>query len=343
MDAMFAEMDLHANFLADKNLSSVYFGGGTPSLLEEVDLGKFIEKTHQLFEVADDAEITLEANPDDLTAEKLRFYKNIGINRLSIGTQSFFDDELILMNRSHRAQQAISAVKRAQDAGLENITIDLIFGMPKSTLSKWKENIETAISLEVPHFSAYSLTTEPKTALHKMVENGSVILPTEAESLAQYRALCDTAKTHGFMHYELSNYGKPGFESRHNTSYWNGTPYLGIGPSAHSFDGENRQWNVANNTVYAKYISAKKDWFERENISEKDRFNEMVMTGLRTAKGVNIHQIENLFGAKIADQLLADAAAKMECGKLQFHENQLTIPEEYWMLSDGIIADLFWV
>ncbi len=343
MDAMLAEMDLQANFLADKKLTSVYFGGGTPSLLPDVDLGNFIEKAHRNFEVQADAEITLEANPDDLTADKLRFYKNIGINRLSIGTQSFFDDELELMNRSHHAQQAISAVKRAQDVGLENITIDLIFGMPKSTLAKWNENLKTAMALQVPHFSAYSLTIEPKTALHKMVENGQVILPTEEESLAQYRALCAAAKTNGFAHYELSNYGKPGFESRHNTSYWNGTPYLGIGPSAHSFNGEIRQWNVANNAAYAKNIGTKNTWFEKENIAEKDRFNEFVMTGLRTAKGISLQTIETRFGAQIADQLLADAQSKLECGKLALHKNTLTIPEEYWMLSDGIIADLFWV
>jgi oxygen-independent coproporphyrinogen-3 oxidase len=273
----------------------------------------------------------------------LAVFKRANINRLSIGTQSFYNRELELMNRSHNAEEAKSSIMRAQDAGFENITIDLIFGMPGSTLASWQDNVNTALALQIPHLSAYSLTVEPKTALHKMIESGKLILPNEAVSLAQYEALCTLTKAAGFTHYELSNYSKPGFESKHNTSYWNGTPYLGIGPSAHIFDGQTRQWNVANNTQYSVQISAQKEWFEVEKISEKERFNEVVMTGLRTAKGVSLSAIESAFGAEVADNLLADAAAKLECGKLLLVGDVLTIPEKHWMLSDSIISDLFWV
>ncbi len=343
MDAMQRELDLRAEYLSNKNISSIYFGGGTPSLLEEKDLVGFLEKIYKTYNVAADAEITLEANPDDLSAANLAVFKRANINRLSIGTQSFYNRELEMMNRSHNAEEAKSSIMRAQDAGFENLTIDLIFGMPGSTLASWQVNINTALALQIPHLSAYSLTVEPKTALFKLIEKGIIILPTEELTLAQYAALCKTTKAAGFTHYELSNYSKPGFLSKHNTSYWNGTPYLGIGPSAHSFNGQTRQWNVANNTQYSVQIGAQKPWFEVEEISEKDRYNEVVMTGLRTSKGISISAIETDFGAHVADNLLADAAAKLECGKLLLVDDVLTIPEKHWMLSDSIISELFWV
>ena len=335
------ELDLQRDYLADKNLTSIYFGGGTPSLILEEDVLMFLDKINQQYVVETDAEITLEANPDDLTKEKLATFKRAGINRLSIGIQSFYDDELQLMNRSHNAMEAERCVKLAQDIGFENITIDLIFGLPGSTLQKWQHNLDKAISLKVPHFSAYSLTVEPTTALAKMIEKGKMSLPEESEVLLQYRALCQTTKKAGFTHYELSNYGKPGFESRHNTSYWSGAPYLGIGPSAHSFNGHSRQWNIANNTLYTKNIDSGKAWFEREEISTKDAFNEFVMTGLRTSAGIILDEVENKFHR--SEQLLQDAQAKLECGKLELNGDTLIIPENEWMMSDSIISDLFWV
>ena len=343
MDAMLQELSLRANYLEDKKISSIYFGGGTPSLLQEKELRSFIDTIYQTFDVAADAEITLESNPDDLSAASLKLFKRANINRLSIGTQSFFDAELKLMNRSHNAEEAKASIMRAQDVGFENLTIDLIFGMPGGDEKTWRTNVETAIGLQIPHLSAYSLTVETKTALAKMVHNGEIILPPEDVVLAQYKLLCALTKEAGFAHYELSNYGKPGFESRHNTSYWNGTPDLGIGPSAHSFNGQTRQWNIANNTKYSTYLNAKKDWWESEELDEKERFNEFVMTGLRTAKGISLNVIDERFGNQRVDQLVQDAQAKLECAKLILEDDVLKIPEKHWMLSDAIIAELFWV
>jgi oxygen-independent coproporphyrinogen-3 oxidase len=343
MDAMLREMQLRADYLRNKTLSSVYFGGGTPSLLEPDDLYRIIEQTHTLFKVAADAEITLEANPDDLTSVALKVYRQAGINRLSIGTQSFFDVDLKLMNRAHSAKEAEGSIKRAQDAGFENITIDLIYGMPDADFTRWQTNVQKAIDLQIPHLSAYALTVEPKTALAKKVTDGEITVAPETAVEQQYLYLCEAMKADGFAHYELSNFGKPGFESQHNTSYWNSTPYLGIGPSAHSFDGQTRQWNVANNTLYADKVGGLQPWFEEEEISETDAFNEYVMTGLRTAKGISLAEIDKRFGDLRTERLLRDANNYLECGRLILNDDQLFIPEKDWLISDRIISDLFWV
>jgi oxygen-independent coproporphyrinogen-3 oxidase len=343
MAAMLREIELRKNILTSKKLSSVYFGGGTPSLLAEKDLFAFVQKIHSTFDVEASAEITLEANPDDLTIERLRIFKAAGINRLSIGTQSFFDDELKLMNRVHNAQEAESAIKRAQDAGFENITIDLMYGMPGNINHRWQQNVAKAISLQVPHVSAYALTVEPKTALAKMVKNGEVVLPNDDTIAQQYHHLCREMAVDGFNHYELSNFGKPGFYSAHNTAYWNGTPYLGIGPGAHSFVEHMRQANVANNSIYLQKVNAGEPWWETEEVDEKDRLNEYLMTGLRTARGVSITTIENNFGTFAADKVLREAANYLECGRLQLNDDNLIIPEKEWLISDRIISDLFWV
>lgn len=343
LDAMVSELDMQREYLRDKKLSSIYFGGGTPSLLQEKDLLKFIELAHHYFDLDVDAEITLEANPDDLSKEALKTFRQAGINRLSVGTQSFFDADLKLMNRVHSAQEAEGSIKRAQDAGFENLTIDLIYGMPDSTQEMWQRNVEKAILLEVPHLSSYALTVEPNTALAKMVERGDIIPLDEAGTTKQYHGLCRLMKEAGFDHYELSNFGKPGFYSRHNTSYWSGVPYLGIGPSAHSFDGKTRQWNVANNTKYSTAITANNTWFELEELSESDAFNEYIMTGLRTANGVSLTSIDERFGDYRSDKLMRDAQNYMECGRLALDDDRLYIPEREWMISDRIISDLFWV
>jgi oxygen-independent coproporphyrinogen-3 oxidase len=343
LDAMFSELEMQRNYLADKKLSSIYFGGGTPSLLQEEDLIKFIELAHINFQVDADAEITLEANPDDLNKKALNTFRQAGINRLSIGTQSFFNADLKLMNRVHSAQDAEGSIKRAQDAGFENLTIDLIYGMPDSSLANWEENVQRAISLGVPHLSSYALTVEPNTALAKMVEKGAVIPLEEDGTAAQYQLLCRLLKEAGFEHYELSNFGKPGFYSRHNTSYWSGVPYLGIGPSAHSFDGLTRQWNVANNTTYSKAITTGECWFEMEELSQSDAFNEYIMTGLRTAGGINLTSIDERFGDYRSERLIRDAQNYLECGRLTLEDDRLFIPEREWLISDRIISDLFWV
>jgi len=343
MAALLRELALRADYLSDKLLSSVYFGGGTPSLLENDDLLRLMEQTNTLFTLAADAEITLEANPDDLTKTALKNFRQAGINRLSIGTQSFFDADLMLMNRAHSASEAESSIKRAQDAGFENLTIDLIYGMPDADFARWRANVQKAIDLHIPHISAYALTVEPKTALAKKVESGELIVASELAVEQQYLQLCEALKSEGFAHYELSNFGKPGFESRHNTSYWNGTPYLGIGPSAHSFDGKTRQWNVANNSLYAAKVGAQTPWFEEEEIGENDQFNEYVMTGLRTAKGILLSEIDARFGDYRTERLLRDASNYLECGRLVQADDRIFIPEQDWLISDRIISDLFWV
>lgn len=340
---MLLELELRMNYLENKNLSSVYFGGGTPSLLEMDDLLRLLEKINTLFNVSTDAEITLEANPDDLTYQVLKNFRNAGINRLSIGTQSFFDVDLAVMNRAHTASEAEGSIKRAQDAGFENLTIDLIYGMPGADFGRWQANVAKAIELHVPHLSAYALTVEPKTALAKKVATGEVIVAPETAVVKQYHYLCQTLKDAGFTHYELSNFGKPGYHSRHNTSYWNGTHYLGIGPSAHSFDGKIRQWNVASNTVYSASVGSQNPWFEEEEINESDSFNEYVMTGLRTANGISLTEIDERFGGYRTERLLRDASNYLECGRLQQEDDRLYIPEQEWLISDRIISDLFWV
>ena len=343
MDAMFRELEIQRDYLNDKNLTSIYFGGGTPSLLQETDLNRFLELSQTYFAVLPDAEITLEANPDDLTHAALKTFLKAGINRLSIGTQSFFDADLRLMNRAHSASDAESSIKRAQDAGFDNITIDLIYGMPGSDIRQWQQNVEMALSLQVKHLSAYALTVEPHTALAKKVQIGEIALLDEEEVAKQYHLLCDHMKLSGFDHYELSNFGKPEFYSRHNTSYWNGTPYLGIGPSAHSFDGLTRQWNIANNTQYGKQLTAGNAWYEWEELEESDRFNEYLMTGLRTAKGISLTTIDTRFGDYRSNKLMQDAQNYLECGRLQLDDDRIFIPEQEWLISDRIISDLFWV
>jgi oxygen-independent coproporphyrinogen-3 oxidase len=343
MAAMLRELDLRADYLPSKQLSSVYFGGGTPSLLENDDLLRLMEQTNTLFTLAADAEITLEANPDDLTKTALKNFRQAGINRLSIGTQSFFDADLVVMNRAHNASEAESSIKRAQDAGFENLTIDLIYGMPDADFARWRANVQKAIELHIPHLSAYALTVEPKTALAKKVALGEISIASEIAVEQQYLYLCEALKQEGFAHYELSNFGKPNFESRHNTSYWDGTPYLGIGPSAHSFDGKTRQFNVANNSLYAAKVGSQTPWFDEEEIGENDQFNEYVMTGLRTAKGISLTEIDTRFGEFRTERLLRDAANYLECGRLKQTDDRLYIPERDWLISDRIISDLFWV
>ncbi len=340
IESLLKELELRANYLSDKTLSSISFGGGTPSLLKENDLKSLLGKAAETFVLDSKAEITLEANPDDLNLSKLKAIQSAGVNRLSIGIQSFFDAHLVSMNRSHHADQAIACIKNAQDVGFENITIDLIFGLPDLSLQQWEDNIHQALELGVPHISAYSLTVETKTALHKMVESGKVHVPKDETVLKQYERLTKMLQEAGYDHYELSNYGKPGFHSKHNTSYWAGDHYLGLGPSAHSFDGKNRQWNVANNTKYCKAVSNGETWFEREELSKRDRFNEFIMTGLRTSKGVSIHSTEQHFGQ--GQGLIDRAAEHLNSGNLILEDKTLKIPESNWMMSDMIIGDLFW-
>ena len=344
LSALHKEIDLRKNELTNKSLKTLYFGGGTPSVLDGDEIQKIIDKLLGYYDFDKDIEITLEANPDDLTVDYVKNLKNTGINRLSIGVQSFFEKDLILMNRAHNASQADASVKRAQDAGLENISIDLIYGSPTSTMEIWKENLRKTIDLQVPHVSAYALTIEPKTALNTWVNNGKVKSPDEAIQNKEFFWMVDFLKENGFQHYEISNFAKPGFVSKHNSAYWKHQAYLGLGPSAHSYDGGfSRSWNVANNTLYIQKLKNNFLPSEKENLSNYDRYNEALMIGLRTTWGLSLDWLKDAFSEEFYQKLLLEIQPKIDAGILEISEGFLKIPEKHWFMADGIASDLFLV
>ena len=344
LSSIIKEFSLRHQELKNKKLDSLYFGGGTPSILEAKEIGKIIDEANRYFEFTPDMELTLEANPDDLKSSFLKEIKNIGVNRLSIGIQSFFEDDLILMNRAHTASEADSSIKRAQDFGLENISVDLIYGSPTSTIEQWKQNLTKIIELQVPHVSSYALTIEPKTILDNWITQQKVKSPDEAFQNDAFFYMSEFLKQNGFDHYEISNFGKPNFHSKHNSSYWEYKEYLGIGPSAHSYDGKNlRSWNVANNTKYIKSLSENQLPIEREELNENDRYNEMLMIGLRTQKGVDLMRFKNNFSSDMIFTFENSIQQKIKEGILKIENNRLIIPEQHWFMADGIAADLFLV
>ncbi|TND10513.1 MAG: putative oxygen-independent coproporphyrinogen III oxidase [Bacteroidetes bacterium] len=326
---------------ANEETATVYFGGGTPSLVPPDELARMLGLLRENYRVQEDAEITLEANPDDLNDVYLRRLKEIGINRLSIGIQSFREQDLALMNRVHTAGEALDCVKRAQAAGFGNITIDLIYGIPGLENADWKKNLETAFGLQVPHISSYCLTVEPRTALAHFVQTGKVKPVDEQLASQQFRILMQRMNENGFAHYEISNFAKPGFLSRHNSSYWSGEKYIGIGPSAHSFDGKKRRWNLANNAQYAAKIQSGETYWEEETLTPAQRYNEYVMISLRTSRGCDLQQIEKNFGAEKRDYLLGEAAPYLLSGDLLREENILRLSEQGKLLADRIASDLF--
>lgn len=324
-------------------VQTIYFGGGTPSMLEEGDLQELLDLIRSEYDVETGAEVTLEANPEDITEKSLTFWRKVGINRLSIGVQSFYDDELQWMNRNHAASRSIDSVKLAQKHGFDNITIDLIYGVPVSNMERWQENVKTAIDLNVPHISAYALTVEPKTALAHSVKVGKVEEPNEGDAHLQFEYLRSALKEAGFEAYEISNYGKPGWHSVHNSNYWNGVPYLGIGPGAHSFDGDVRRWNVRNNVKYAQAIDSQDSWFETEQLSVRDRYNEFVMTGVRRSAGISLEEVRVRFGVEYDAHLQQEAATYIEKGWLSWNGDRLCLTSSGLFFADGIAADLFLV
>lgn len=342
--AMKKEIVLRKNELQNKSLSSLYFGGGTPSILSADEIKSLIDEALKHFSFEKDIEITLEANPDDLNKEFLKGLSDSPVNRLSIGTQSFFEADLKLMNRAHTANEAEDSIKRAQDFGFENLSIDLIYGSPTSNLKIWKENLNKTIALEVPHISSYALTVEPKTALENWISKGKVISPKEEEQNREFYYLSDFLKDHGFEHYEVSNFAKPGFYSRHNSSYWKYKEYLGIGPSAHSYNGSDvRSWNIANNQQYIKKLNAHLPAKEEEILSAEDQFNEMIMIGLRTIWGVDLENLKGKFNDRILEHFQREIKQKLEEEILIIENNHLKIPEKHWFMADGIASDLFMV
>ena len=321
-------------------IETIYFGGGTPSVLTIDDIRFLINSVYEHYQVVENPEITLEANPDDLDNEIIIQYANSPINRLSIGVQSFFEDDLQLMNRAHNSAEAKKCLEFATQH-FDNISIDLIYGMPNMSNEKWLQNIETALSFNIPHISSYALTLEPKTALHKMIKSGSI--PTLDDDLAQqhFHILIDKLQENGFVHYELSNFGKPDYFSKNNTAYWLGKKYIGIGPSAHSYNGESRSWNIANNSLYLKAIAENKLPSETEILSKTDQYNEYIMTGLRTIWGVSLVRIETEFGTKYLEYLYQQAEKYISDNLLEIENNVLKTTKKGKFLSDGIASDLF--
>jgi len=337
--ALAKEMQLRKSEITDV-VETIYFGGGTPSVLTISEIRFLIDAVYENFQVAENPEITLEANPDDLSNDRIIELSNSPINRLSVGIQSFFEEDLKLMNRAHNAEEAKKSLAEATKY-FDNISIDLIYGIPGLTNEMWKQNIETALSFGIPHISSYALTVEPKTALKKLIQTGKISEPKDEVASAHFQILVDTLQENGFIHYELSNFGKENYFSKNNSAYWLGKKYLGIGPSAHSYDGVSRSWNIANNSIYLKEIQEEKLPSEVEILSQEDRYNEYIMTGLRTIWGVSLSRIEAEFGIKFLDYLLRQAAKFMADDLLSIDANILKTTRKGKFLADGIASDLF--
>lgn len=333
--AMLKEMELRKEEIVQHEINTIYFGGGTPSVLTEMQLGRLLDALGS--GVANATEITLEANPEDLTSEYLRMLQRQGINRLSIGVQSFFNRHLEYMNRKHTGAEAEAAIKRAQDIGITNITADLIFGIPISTFSEWQSNVEQLLKLEIPHFSAYALTVEEKTVFGARQKKGILEPQIDEDVEKSFFYMHETAQLLGYEHYELSNYALPGFRSKHNSNYWKGVPYLGLGPSAHSFSEGKRRWNISNNPQYIRSIELKKDFFEVEELTEIDRWNERIMVGLRTREGVEWKDFPDEW--KIQNE--RNFFKFVEGGNAEFDERGFRLTPKGWLISDHIISTLF--
>jgi len=323
-------------------IQTIYFGGGTPSLLSVEELELIFESINQNFEVSNSAEITLEANPDDLSEEVLKVLNDSPVNRLSIGVQSFFEADLKLMNRAHNATEALESLKLAKRY-FDNISIDLIYGIPGQSDKQWIENLEIALELDIPHISSYALTVEPKTALETFIKKGKIQPVTDEKFRKHFDILVRKLTTAGFEHYEFSNYGKPGFHSENNMAYWLGKAYLGIGPSAHSYNGKIRSWNVANNALYISALAENKILQQQEVLSLTDSYNEYIMTRLRTKFGVNSEDIHRNFGKLYEQHFIKEAQIFLENGQIEKRDSEFHISEKGKFLSDGIAAELFYL
>lgn len=340
--ALATEIAMRKREFSEEIVETIYFGGGTPSVLTNAEIQLLIDAVCQNYSVAANPEITLEANPDDLSKDRIYELASSQINRLSIGIQSFFEEDLKLMNRAHNAAEAEASLAEAVKY-FDNISIDLIYGTPGMNNDRWLHNVNKALSFGVPHISSYALTVEPKTALHKFVKNGTVAKPSDEAAHEQFLLLTDVLQANGFVHYELSNFGKENYFSKNNTAYWLGKKYIGIGPSAHSYNGTCRSWNIANNSLYLKDIQEGKLPSEKEVLTVTDRYNEYVMTGLRTIWGVSINRVEAEFGVQFKEYLLAEADKYILQGFLSNQNGIIKTTREGKFLADGLASDLFFV
>lgn len=337
---MLLEMEQRENYLTNKHITTVYFGGGTPSTLSIDNVKLLLDTVKKRFNLLPDTEITLEANPDDLSFEYLKSLREIGVNRLSMGIQSFDDAQLAFIHRRHTAETAVQAVKNAQQVGFNNISIDLIYGLPAQTLQSWKNQLKKAFTLNVQHISAYGLTYEKNTVLWKQRQQGKVMPADDELMIAMYEYLVEKCTENGFEQYEISNFAKQGFRSRHNSAYWTQTPYLGIGPSAHSFDGASRQWNMASLTQYCKNLEEEKPYFEREELTENDQYNDYVMVRLRTREGIYLEYIQKNFGEKSLVYLMKNAQKHLDTNHLEQKNNFLSLTQKGILISNQIMEDL---
>lgn len=340
--AIAKELQMRKSEFEKEQVETIYFGGGTPSVLTSEEINFLIETVYSHYVVIENPEITLEANPDDLSSERILELSKSKINRLSIGIQSFFEEDLLLMNRAHNSAEAKKCLAEATQY-FDNISLDLIYGIPGMSNEKWKQNIETALSFGIPHISSYALTVEPKTALKKLIQTGKIAKPNDESAQEHFAILVETLEANDFIHYELSNFGKANYFSKNNSAYWLGKKYLGIGPSAHSYDGVSRSWNIANNALYLKGIQQDKLSNEVEFLSVADRYNEYVMTGLRTIWGVSLTRIESEFGNEYLEYLNKQTQKFLNDDLVFIENNILKTTSKGKFLTDGIASDLFYL
>lgn len=348
IDALLKEAEMRRNYFHDlpspgcsTHIETIYIGGGTPSLLHTSELIRIFERIRKVFPAGQVKEITLEANPDDLTYEKLLSLRQSPINRLSIGVQSFHFPDLQFMNRSHSPVQAVQSIRNAQKIGFTNLTVDLIYGIPGMSDAMWEANLRQLIDMEIPHISAYALTVEKKTVLEYMIRKGKVSAVNDEQAARQFNIMCDILEESGYAHYEISNFALPGYQSQHNVSYWTGVPYLGLGPSAHSYKPGNRYWNPANTSVYIETMQKGIPFWEGEELTDADACNEYVMTSLRTSWGCDLQKVYDEWGREFSDSLLRLAEKHILSGKIMHKEKILTLTREGKFFADGIAADLF--
>ncbi len=342
IDALLKELELRKDYLGDKTINTVYFGGGTPSLLTSKEIQFIIDKIDSLFSLNGNAEITLEANPDDLDKNKLQELKDeTKINRLSIGVQSFNNIDLDYLNRVHDSGQARKSIEHALKSGFNNITIDLIYGIPTLTEKQWKKNLETFFSYGLPHLSSYALTVEPKTVLNTLIDKNKMPAVDEDQTIKHFEILLNETEKHQYTHYEISNFAKEGFYSKHNSIYWLGGHYLGVGPSAHSFNGVSRQWNVANMKQYVEFEKTGTTVLEKEMLTKNQQFNEYVLTSIRTVWGCDKEHISNVFGSNYADYFFENISPFINDGRVKQKSNIYYLTNKGKLHADGIAAALF--
>lgn len=343
VSAIIQEMELRKDYIDNEPVETIYFGGGTPSQLQISDFQRIFKAIYRIFDTRNCLEITLEANPDDMTPEYVSSLSALPFNRISMGVQSFKEEDLRFLNRRHNREQALQAVALCKEQGITNISIDLIYGLPGQTLDEWKNNLTEAIHLQIPHISAYHLIYEEGTALYKLLKSGKISPTGEDLSVSLFTSLIEELTQAGYQHYEISNFARPGHISRHNSSYWTGKKYLGLGPSSHSYNGENRQWNVSSLPLYLKGITSAAPSSETEFLDIHTRYNDFIITGLRTMWGVNLHDIQQFFGEEKYEYCQKQTSPYLKKGLLLRKNDILTLSREGIFISDGIMSDLLYV